>query len=831
MPGRRFVRLFSSALFFVYFVCFVVGSSFGASPVLGGVSPRGFQRGTDAVFILGGGRLADAQEVLFYTTGFSVTKLEVVNDSQVKATVKIAPDCRLGEHCLRVRTATGLSELRTFWVGALPSVEEKEPNSDFAAPQKIPLNCTVHGVVDNEDVDYYVVECKKGQRLTAEIEGMRLANTLFDPYVAILDAKRFELAASDDAPLLGQDAVASVVVPADGPYIIQVRESAYGGNGACGYRLHVGTFPRPLGAIPVGGKKGEEIEVTLLGDAAGPFKQKVKLPAAGEPKFGLFPQDSGGIAPSAVPFRLSDVGNVIEVEPNDTHPTATKAQVPLALNGVIDKPGDVDHFRFTAKKGQTFDVHCYARRLGSPLDSVMTLSFFGGGAFVGNDDAIGPDSYFRVTFPEDREYVLTITDHLGKGGPTYFYRVEFQPVVPAATVSIPKVALFSQERQAIVVPAGNRMATLVNVGRANFGGEVIVGADSLPAGVSLHAENMAANLDVVPVVFEAAAGSAPSGKLMHLTAKCADPKVAVESQFYQMVELITGPPGQSVYWKAEVDRAAIAVAAPAPFKISIVEPKVPLVQNGAMNLRIVVERQPTFKDAITILPLFNPPGVGSASSATIAANQNETLLPMNAAGNAQVRKWKTAVLGVANVNGGPVWVSSQLATLEIAPPFVGFAMERAAVEQGKNTEVFSKVQVTTPFPGPARVQLVGLPPKVMTTDVEITKDTKEFAFKLAVDKAAPPGQHRNIFCQVTVMLNGEPVLHNVGGTELRIDVPLPPKPNAPPPPPPMPVAAPKPTDPPKPPEQRLTRLEKLRLDQQEREKAAQAGTPAPAPKK
>jgi hypothetical protein len=783
------------------------------------------------VVVFGGARLSDAQEILFYSPGFSVTKLEVVNDSQVKATVKIAPDCRLGEHIMRVRTATGLSEMRTFWVGALPVVDEKEPNTDFAAPQKIPLNCTVQGVVDNEDVDYYLVECKKGQRLTAEVEGMRLGNTLFDPYVAILDMKRFELAASDDAPLLGQDAVASVVVPADGTYVIQVRESAYGGNGACGYRLHVGTFPRPLAAVPAGGKAGEEVEVTFLGDAAGPFKQKFKLPATPGAKFGLFPQDAGGVCPSGVPFRLSEHGNVVEVEPNDTHQTATKAELPLAFNGVIDKPGDVDNFRFLAKKGQTFDIHCYARRLGSPLDSVMTLSVFGGGALVGNDDAVGPDSYFRWTAPENSEYVLTITDHLKKGGPTYFYRVEFQPVVATATLSIPKVALYSQERQTVAVPQGNRMATLVNVGRGNFGGEMVLGADALPPGVTMQSENMAANLDVVPVVFEAAAGTPPSGKLTRLTARCADPNVKVQSQFYQMAELVTGPPGQSVYWKAEVDQEAVAVTAPAPFKISIVEPKVPLVQNGSWNLRIVAERQAGFKEAITILPLFNPPGVGSASSATIAAGQNETVLFMNAAPGAQVRKWKTAVLGVATVGNGPVWVSSQLATIEIAPPFVGFAMERAAVEQGKNTEIFCKVQQNTPFAGPAKVQLVGLPPKVTTAEMQITKDTKELAFKLAVDKAAPPGQHRNIFCQVTVVHNGEPVLHNVGGTELRIDVPLPPKPNAPPPPPPMPVAAPKPTDPPKPPEKRLTRLEKLRLEQEEREKAAKAGTPAPPPKK
>src|SRR5207244_2045341 len=169
-------------------------------------------------------------------------------------TMKIAPDAELGEHALRVRCKTGVSELRTFFVGALPVVAEKEPNSDFAAPQKIPLNVTVTGVIDNEDVDYFAVDLKKGQRLSVEIEGMRLGTTLFDPYIAILDSKRFELATSDDAPLLGQDSVVSVIIPADGTYVIQVRESAYGGNGACMYRLQVGTFPRPTAVVPAGGK-------------------------------------------------------------------------------------------------------------------------------------------------------------------------------------------------------------------------------------------------------------------------------------------------------------------------------------------------------------------------------------------------------------------------------------------------------------------------------------------------------------------------------------------------------------------------------------------------
>jgi hypothetical protein len=806
------------------------GPARAASPVLNGVSPRGAQRGTEVVFTFSGGRLADAREVLFYTPGFTVAKLTPVNDGNVQATVKVAADCRLGEHAVRLRTATGVSELRTLWVGALPVVQEKEPNSDFATPQKIPLGVTVQGVIDNEDVDYFAVECKKGQRLSVEIEGMRLANTLFDPYVAILDSRRFELTSSDDAPLLGQDGMCSIVVPADGTYVVQVRESAYGGNGACAYRLHVGTFPRPRAVVPAGGKAGEEVTVRFIGDPRGPFEQKIKLPTKEElaragGKFGVFAQDAGGISPSAIPFRVSDVGNVVEVEPNDTHANATRAELPRAFNGVIDKPGDVDHFRFKAKKGQTYDIHCYARRLGSPLDSVMTLAVANGGAIAANDDAVGPDSYFRVTFPNDGEYVLGVTDHLGKGGADYFYRVEFTPVTPEVSLSIPKVNVFSQERQTISVPRGNRMATLLVVRRANFGGEVVLGAAALPAGVTLNAETVPGNLDVVPVVFEAAAAAPVAGTLADLTARHADakhPKVA--SRFEQTTELVTGPPGQSVFWSYHTDRPAVAVTEEAPFSIRIVEPKAPLVQNGSMQLKVVAERRAGFKGPITVYSLFNPPGVSSAPAVSIPANATEVLLPMNAAGNAQVRKWKTAVLGVGDAGKGPVWVSSQLAGFEVAAPFVALTLERAAVEQGKETELFGKIRHLTPFEGKAKVRLLGLPFKVTTAEAEITKDTKEISFKLSTDRASPAGTHRNLFCQVVVTKAGEPVVASSGSSELRIDVPLVKK--DPPKPAPKPVVAAKPTPAPaKPPEKRLTRLEKLRLEQEEREKASKGGTP------
>ena len=400
------------------------------------------------------------------------------------------------------------------------------------------------------------------------------------------------------------------------------------------------------------------------------------MPEGGQ--FGLFCQDAGGISPSPLPFRLVDVGNCNEVEPNDTHAQATAGNFPCAFNGVIEKPGDIDHFKFTAKKGQVFDVHCYARRLGSSLDSVMYLATNGQAPFIANDDAIGPDSYFRVTMPQDGEYVLFVTDHLKKGGPTYAYRIEFTPVTPRTELGIPKVAQYSQERQTIVVPRGNRFATMVSAGRVDFGGDLVLSAEGLPQKVTATTENMAANMTLVPFVFEAAADAPVSGTFGTFTAKHTDPKVNFPSSFSQMAEFIINQPGQSIYWTGTVPKAAFAVAQEVPFKINIVEPKAPLVHNGSMLLKVVAERSAGFKAPITILPLYNPPGVSSATSVVIPEGQNEVLLPINANGGAPVRKWKYAVLGTATVGNGPVWVSSQLANLEISPPYLGLTFERGA---------------------------------------------------------------------------------------------------------------------------------------------------------
>jgi len=820
LPRNRMKLYLNLGLVLVSFLvecaCFHSRPVQGVEPGLGSISPYGLQRGAEVEVQFGGGRLGDAQELLFYSPGITTKKLEAANDGLIKATLVVAPDCRMGIHAVRIRTATGISNLMTFTVGPFAEVAEVEPNSEFGQPQAVPMNVTISGVVQNEDVDHFVVDAKKGERITAELEGLRLGRTFFDPYLAILNSARFELSRSDDNALLNQDCLCSIIAPEDGKYIIQVRESAYGGDGNCVYRLHIGSYPRPTAVYPAGGRPGETISVRWIGDGGGDFASQITLPNTLSSEAGLHAQDDRGISPSPNNVRVADLQNHLEVEPNDAVAQASPSgPAPLALNGIIEKPGDVDFFKFSAKQGEQYDVRVYARGvLRSPLDSVMTIYNAQGGGIVGNDDAIGPDSYARFAVPADGEYLIAIHDHLRQGGPNFVYRVEVAPVATSLTMGLPERVQYVPHT--IAVPKGNRTAFLVTAARGNWGGDLLVDLKGLPAGLAFEAQPMPAARADIPVLISAAADAPNAGALVDLVGRPADTNLKLEGHLSQRTMLVRGQNNIDV-WGHNADRMAVALTDSVPFKIDIVQPKAPIVRNGAMDLKIVATRAPEFKAPISVFLLYNPPGIASSGSIAIPEGQNEASIPLTANGGAEIKTWKIVVMGRAGFGNGTVEASTQLAELVIADQYHSLSFGKAACEQGQDTEMVVKVEKKLDFEGEATAELLGLPPETATTALKFNKDATELVFKIKVNPAAKPGKYAQLVCRTTFQVAGEPVSMTVGTGELRIDQPLPPKAAAPMPPP-MPTAAPMPEQP-KPPEQkRLTRLEQLRLEREQQGK-------------
>ena len=757
----------------IFLVVLLAASALAVAPRLASITPAGGQRGTDVELRFNGQRLDDAQEVILYTTGIEVVKISASKTNSVIATLRIRKDCRLGEHQLRLRTRTGVSELRTFFVGPFPALSEVEPNEPGKA-QAVPMNSTISGVIASEDIDCFSVSARKGERLSAEIEAIRLGRSALDPYLRLRDSEGNVLAKADDTSLLMQDCYLSVVVPKDGTYLIEVRDTTYGGSDAFQYRLHIGNFPRPSAVFPAGGQAGETVALKLIGDPGGDFAQEIKLPAAAQEKFGVFPESGETIAPSPNWIRVSAFPNVLEVAPNQDreHATATDILPPIALNGVISEPRKADWFRFKAKKSQALEVSVYARRLRSPLDSVLEVFDAHGKSLASNDDAAGADSTVKFTPSEDGDYFVQIKDQLNAGGSDDVYRVEITPLQPSLTLKIPEVARNdTQSRQTITVPRGNRFATLISAKRVNFSGELALHIDGLPSGMTMHADPMTGKVDAMPIVFEARADAPVTGKLLDLTATRVGDGPEVVGHFRNDVELVQGP-NNTFYYGTRVDKLYVAVTEAAPFKLRIVEPKVPLVQAGTMDLKIVAERDSGFDEPINVKMIWNPPGIGSLPDITIAKDQTNAIYRLNASAAADTRAWKIAVLGSATVNGGPLYASSQLATLEIAPPYLTGRIATAAVQPGKMTNVTVMLDQRIPFEGKAAIRLLGLPEKVTAPEETISKDDNEVVFTVAVDPACAIGSHKALFCTVDITKDGEIIPHSIGsGGILRIGPP------------------------------------------------------------
>jgi hypothetical protein len=577
------------------------------------------------------------------------------------------------------------------------------------------------------------------------------------------------LASADDTPAVWQDAICSILAPADGDYVIALRESAFRGSPQCRYRLHVGSFPRPLAAYPAGGQFGQKLEVRWLGDAAGPWTEQILLPDGPQLNFGYCAHDGRGTAPWPTPLRLSKLRNVLEVEPNQGPAQATRFQAPAALNGVIAEPGDVDCFRFAARRGEVYDVRVIARALRSPLDSVLTVLRGRGGVVASNDDANGPDSYLRFTAPADDDYIIQVTDQLHAGGPTYVYRIEVTPVEPRLTLGLP-------EREAFVdvtlpVPRGNRMAALVSADREEFGGKVDLEFKNLPPGVRVESEGIAEADGTAAVLFSADADAALGGSLSDVVGRVVVGQSRLEGHLKQRTSLVRGQNNREV-WNQYTDRMAVAVTEAAPATIDIVEPKAPLVQGGAMELRVKATRRPGFNGPITLALLATPPGVSTSNSVTIAAGQGEAAIPLTADGSARTGTARLLVLGRVEREGGPVVIASRFAKLEVSEPFFRFELPTVTVEQGQAAELVVAVAKNKPFAGKAKVELLGLPAEVSSQPRELDAAATEIVFPIQTSGKSPVGKHRGLLCRAVVTVAGEPVVHLLGAGELRIQKPV-----------------------------------------------------------
>ncbi len=378
--------------------------------------------------------------------------------------VFVPPDASPGIGALRLATVNGVSRWRLIMIDDLPTISATGSNRTASAAQSIRPPIAVDGASGELTSDFYRFTAKRGQRLAVEVVAQRLGSAL-DPVLRLLDAQGRELAYCDDFPGLGGDARLEYRFGETGDYFVEVRDVRYQGGKDYFYRLRAGDFPLHAVPFPLGAKRGTVAKFSLPGRRAGKELQlQLKMPdATGERFAGL--RFARGQGSCAARIAVSDLPEVLEVEPNDAPTNATPFAVPACLNGRFDRSKDRDYFSFSVVKGERLVFNVKTRSLGSPCDVFMRVCRADGSKLADADANGAGEGALTNSFNETGKYLLRLEALDRQGGPDQIYRVEVNRFEPGFTLSV-------EADRADAAPGGQFELKVACVRSAGFDGPI-----------------------------------------------------------------------------------------------------------------------------------------------------------------------------------------------------------------------------------------------------------------------------------------------------------------------------------------------------------------------
>jgi hypothetical protein len=432
-------------------------------------------------------------------------------------TLEVAIDAKAppGPRQLRLLANTGMSNPIGFVVGQLPEVVQKKELVDPEASRlraqdvKVTLPVVLNSQIMAGTVDRYRFPARKGQQLVFIAHARALIPYLadavpgwFQAALTLYDSKGSEVAYSDHFHYQ-PDPVLAYQVREDGVYVLEVRDALYRGREDFVYRIDAGELPFITSIFPLGGQAKTRTTIALEGWNL-PATSLTLEPEAMKP--GILPLSirKDDFLSNTTPFSVDTLPECVGRDSNHTPQTAQPITIPTIVNGRITKAGSWDVFRFEGRAGQAIVAEVRARRLDSPLDSVLKLTDAGGKVIAYNDDwedkGLGlhthyADSLIRATLPATGTYYLHLGDAQGQGSSAHAYRLRVSAPHPDFELRVTPCSINAQ-------PGSSLAITVYALRRDGFAGEISLLLTYSPVDFVLEGARIPATQDVVRVTLQ-----------------------------------------------------------------------------------------------------------------------------------------------------------------------------------------------------------------------------------------------------------------------------------------------------------------------------------------
>jgi len=431
--------------------------------------------------------------------------------------IEIDSSARVGSRSFNLISPRGLSNQLRFQLNDDPVIDEvKTPHRTAQQAQWITIPQVVNGTISQSgELDYYQFTASAGQEIALEI----VAAEGFDPELALYQASASWLTPHRPTRLNSIEERASDLIPLKprftyrlvetGRYYVEIGSLFGKGAPNCAYQLRISLAGAPR--IPEveaedSPKVWQERTFTrrLLPDWMEMlWSRTLKAPEL-KPGNTTGSSSSAGAIETNASSQAVDFANtpkspspVEEREPNDERSEALTVSIPALVKGIVERPGDVDSFKFRVKAGQglAFEIETPDAKpprfnprlalLNSEKVEILTnihkrtkLISGGGGE---NSYLKGVEAKVIYTFERDGEYTLQIRDVTSRyGNSSYVYRVLIRPQIP----HLGEVGVGNTDRINLTSGEAKKLNIIVSQ-EEGFTGEVALQIKGLPEGVDV----------------------------------------------------------------------------------------------------------------------------------------------------------------------------------------------------------------------------------------------------------------------------------------------------------------------------------------------------------